>query len=93
MGHSLQWANSAALAQGRAGVRTHTCVPMSSQYCTRIRTRRNTSLGVLPPSPSPRGLIIPVMDRILSPYLKGGGAKAFNFQMLSQDLLAATLGE
>jgi hypothetical protein len=25
-----------------------------------------------------------VMDRVLSPYLRGGGAKAFNFQALSQ---------
>ncbi|EFN51008.1 hypothetical protein CHLNCDRAFT_141540 [Chlorella variabilis] len=39
------------------------------------------------------GLVIPVMDRILGPYLRGGGAKAFksNFQALSTDLLAATL--
>lgn len=29
----------------------------------------------------PRGLIIPVMDRVLGPYLRGGGAKAFNFQV------------
>lgn len=28
---------------------------------------------------------------MLSPYLRGGGAAAFNFQALSQDLLAATL--
>lgn len=33
------------------------------------------------------GLIIPVMDRVLGPYLRGGGAKAFNFQALSTDLL------
>lgn len=38
-----------------------------------------------------RGLIIPVMERVLGPYLRGGGAKAFNFSALSQDLLAATL--
>ncbi|KAG2445070.1 hypothetical protein HYH02_008937 [Chlamydomonas schloesseri] len=48
------------------------------------------ALGFLPPNPD-RALIIPVMDRVLSPYLRGGGAAAFNFQALSQDLLAATL--
>ncbi|GIL78183.1 hypothetical protein Vretifemale_7622 [Volvox reticuliferus] len=47
-------------------------------------------LGFLPPDPD-RALIIPVMDRVLSPYLRGGGAAAFNFSALSQDLLAATL--
>jgi hypothetical protein len=31
------------------------------------------------------------MDRVLSPYLRGGGARSFNFQALSQDLLATTL--
>jgi hypothetical protein len=31
------------------------------------------------------------MERVLGPYLRGGGARAFNFQALSQDLLAATL--
>ena len=40
-------------------------------------------LGFLPPD-ADRGLIIPVMERVLSPYLKGGGAKSFNFSMLSQ---------
>ncbi|PNW83358.1 hypothetical protein CHLRE_05g246552v5 [Chlamydomonas reinhardtii] len=35
---------------------------------------------------------IPAEDRqVLSPYLRGGGAAAFNFQALSQDLLSATL--
>ncbi|KAG2430848.1 hypothetical protein HXX76_009822 [Chlamydomonas incerta] len=48
------------------------------------------ALGFLPRNPD-RPLIIPVMDRVLSPYLRGGGAAAFNFQALSQDLLAATL--
>jgi len=48
------------------------------------------ALGFLP-SDADRRLIIPVMDRVLSPYLRGGGARAFSFQMLSQDLLAATL--
>jgi aarF domain-containing kinase len=28
-----------------------------------------------------RGVIIPVMERVLGPYLRGGGAKAFNFQV------------
>ena len=36
------------------------------------------ALGFLPAN-SDRGLIIPVMDKVLSPYLRGGGAKAFNF--------------
>ena len=33
------------------------------------------------PAECDRGVIIPVMDRVLSPYLAGGGAKAFNFQV------------
>jgi aarF domain-containing kinase len=41
------------------------------------------ALGFLPSNPD-RGLIVPVMDRVLSPYLRGGGAKSFNFQALSQ---------
>lgn len=41
------------------------------------------ALGFLP-SNCDRALIIPVMDRVLSPYLRGGGAAAFNFQALSQ---------
>lgn len=48
------------------------------------------ALGFLP-ADADRGLIIPVMERVLGPYLKGGGAKAFNFQALSTDLLSATL--
>ncbi len=36
------------------------------------------ALGFLPTN-SDRGLIIPIMDKVLSPYLRGGGAKAFNF--------------
>ncbi|KAG2496070.1 hypothetical protein HYH03_005989 [Edaphochlamys debaryana] len=48
------------------------------------------ALGFLPRG-CDRAVIIPVMDRVLSPYLRGGGAAAFNFQALSQDLLAATL--
>ena len=38
-----------------------------------------------------RARILPVMERELGPYLRGGGAKAFNFQALSTDLLAVTL--
>ena len=38
------------------------------------------ALGFLP-ADSDRGRIIPVMDKVLSPYLRGGGAKAFNFQV------------
>lgn len=38
-----------------------------------------------------RAVIVPVMERVLGPYLRGGGAKAFNFQALSQDLLTTTL--
>ncbi|KAK9828554.1 hypothetical protein WJX72_000728 [[Myrmecia] bisecta] len=48
------------------------------------------ALGFLPFG-CDRGLIIPVMEKVLSPYLRGGGAKAFNFTALSQDLLSATL--
>lgn len=33
------------------------------------------------PANCDRGVIIPVMDRVLSPYLRGGGAKSFNFQV------------
>lgn len=47
-------------------------------------------MDFLPPG-ADRGLIVPVMERVLGPYLRGGGARAFNFQALSQDLLAATL--
>jgi len=39
----------------------------------------------------PRAVIVPVMERVLGPYLRGGGAKAINFQALSQDLLTTTL--
>jgi len=38
------------------------------------------ALGFLPPE-ADRGLIVPVMEKVLSPYLRGGGAKAFNFQV------------
>lgn len=37
------------------------------------------ALGFLP-ADSDRRRIIPVMDTVLSPYLRGGGAKALNFQ-------------
>ena len=33
------------------------------------------------PANCDRGVIIPVMDRVLGPYLRGGGAKSFNFQV------------
>ena len=36
------------------------------------------------PQDADRALILPVMERVLSPYLRGGGAKSFNFQALSQ---------
>lgn len=47
-------------------------------------------LGFLPRD-CDRRVVVPVMDRVLSPYLKGGGAQAFSFSDLSTDLLAATL--
>jgi len=43
------------------------------------------------PQDCDRAAVIPVMKRVLSPYLKGGGAKAMNFTALGQDLLQATL--
>jgi hypothetical protein len=43
------------------------------------------------PKDANRAVIVPVMERVLGPYLRGGGAKAFNFQALSQDLLTTTL--
>ncbi|WIA28267.1 hypothetical protein OEZ86_010821 [Tetradesmus obliquus] len=43
------------------------------------------------PTDANRAVIIPVMERVLGPYLRGGGAKAFNFQALSQDLLTTTM--
>jgi len=33
------------------------------------------------PANCDRGVIIPVMERVLGPYLRGGGAKSFNFQV------------
>lgn len=36
------------------------------------------------PANCDRGVIIPVMDRVLSPYLRGGGAKSFNFQVCEE---------
>ncbi len=44
------------------------------------------ALGFLPGG-SDRGRIIPVMDTVLSPYLRGGGAKAFNFQVSGAELM------
>jgi len=43
------------------------------------------------PKDCDRAVVIPVMQRVLSPYLKGGGAKAMNFSALGADLLTATL--
>lgn len=43
------------------------------------------------PQDCDRAVVIPVMQRVLSPYLKGGGAAAMNFYALGQDLLQATL--
>ena len=40
-------------------------------------------LGFLPLDCN-RGQIIPVMDRVLSPYLRGGGARSINFQVRSR---------
>ena len=45
------------------------------------------------PADCDRGVIIPVMDRVLSPYLSGGGAKAFNFQVKICFLVFAFEGE
>jgi len=42
------------------------------------------------PEDCDKSKIIPVMQRVLTPYLSGGGASSFNFQALSGDLLAAT---
>jgi hypothetical protein len=39
---------------------------------------------VLPLRECNRAVITTVMDRVLGPYLRGGGAKAFNFSALSQ---------
>ena len=38
------------------------------------------ALGFLPLD-SDRRRILPVLDTVLSPYLRGGGARAFNFQV------------
>lgn len=41
-----------------------------------------------------RGVLVPILQRVLGPYLKGGGASAFrgaNFQALTQDLLKVNL--
>ena len=42
------------------------------------------ALGFLPVG-SDRRRIIPVMDKVLSPYLRGGGARSFNFQVRCSD--------
>lgn len=43
------------------------------------------NLGFLPDDCN-RGQVIPIMDRVLSPYLRGGGAKSINFQVNSKPL-------
>ena len=48
------------------------------------------SLGFLPVD-CDRGQVVPVMARVLGPYLRGGGAKSLDFSSLSADLLSATL--
>ena len=45
------------------------------------------------PADCDRGVIIPVMDRVLSPYLAGGGAKAFNFQVSYREISLLLNGE
>ena len=46
------------------------------------------ALGFLPRA-CDRGRIVPVMERVLGPYLRGGGAAAYrsSFKALSADLL------
>jgi len=48
------------------------------------------ALGFLPVG-CDRGQVTPVMERVLGPYLRGGGAKSLDFSSLSADLLTATL--
>ena len=43
------------------------------------------NLGFLPDD-ADRGVIIPVMEKVLSPYLRGGGARAFNVQVYILDV-------
>lgn len=43
------------------------------------------------PKDCDRSLVVPAMQRVLGPYLRGGGAQAMNFTALGQDLLQATL--
>lgn len=66
-------------------------------FCQAQRTSRPSHAPHRPLPPClalQAGLIIPVMDRVLGPYLRGGGAKAFksNFQALSTDLLVGEEG-
>jgi predicted unusual protein kinase regulating ubiquinone biosynthesis (AarF/ABC1/UbiB family) len=79
-------------AQGRAlcGLRAAQAALQPLCACRSALIDDFVALGFLP-ARCDRALIIPVMDRVLSPYLRGGGAAAFNFQALSQDLLSATL--
>mmetsp|Transcript_75071 Transcript_75071/g.244069 ORF Transcript_75071/g.244069 Transcript_75071/m.244069 type:complete len:601 (+) Transcript_75071:828-2630(+) len=51
------------------------------------------SLGFLAKD-TDRGSLIPILQRVLGPYLRGGGAQSFkgaNFQALTQDLLKVNL--
>jgi len=51
------------------------------------------TLGFLAPD-TDRGVLVPILQRVLGPYLKGGGASSFrgaNFQALTQDLLKVNL--
>lgn len=43
------------------------------------------------PADCDRALVIRAMQKVLSPYLRGGGARSLNFSALGQDLLQATL--
>jgi len=50
-------------------------------------------LGFLSPE-TDRGQLVPILERVVGPYLKGGGAGAYkdaNFQALTQDLLKINL--
>lgn len=60
-------------------------MPITYLACRSALIDDFVALGFLPAG-CDRGLIVPVMDRVLSPYLRGGGAAAFNFQALSQVL-------
>ena len=103
----LAWLGVSRSPRGRAPLRTPTAASDTLEHTfkplTNHKHARNThppinaaliddfiALGFLP-ADADRGLIIPVMERVLGPYLRGGGARSFNFQALSQDLLSATM--